>query len=104
MCIRDSPWVFAEVIAQINDDGSVSSSVETSVDMTWYDDSSTNGSTTGSAPFNNLNIYKASLNSQTQQINYIQERVLPMLGHLEPYIDTVPYGTWPNPPTVPSAQ
>jgi len=100
---QDVPWIFAEIINTVNSDRTVQLSVNTSVDISFA-----NGATTGgSSPFNNLNIYhavKQTNNLGVIGINYVRQGYLPMNNHLENFVNSVPSGTWPNPPTTPSVQ
>lgn len=97
----DAPWIYSEIICQVNADRSVESSIKTSVDITWHP----NRAQTGQRSFNNLNIFKATLDPIANQVNYVRQgEALSMDGQVQPFVQSVPHGTWPTPPTVPSVQ
>ncbi len=97
---QDVPWIFSEILCQVASDHTVTSNIEMSVNKDWKD----NGTVSGAVNFNNLNIYKGVYTPATGQLNYVSQSLLPMEGQLQGFISSVPYGTWPTPPTTPSAQ
>ncbi len=94
---RDVPWIFSEIIAEVAPDHTVTSHIEMSVNKDWQDDGTSSGKLSGTINFNNLNIYKATINPNNGSISYVQKRLLPMEGQLKPFINSVPLGTWPEP-------
>lgn len=103
---KDVPWVWVEVIDKINSDGRVESSIKTSTDITWTE---SDGIQYGKHPFNNLNIYKGVVQTPTDgpsAVTFKQQKVSPlqMEGQIEPFVDSVPEGLWPNPPPQPSVK
>jgi multidrug efflux system membrane fusion protein len=102
---QDVPWIFSEIIAQVASDHTVTSSIKMSVNQTWL----TTGPVSGQHNFNNLNIYKATTSadqSGTVTVTYTPQTGSPisMDGQVEPFIDSVPAGTWPNAPPNPTVQ
>jgi hypothetical protein len=99
---RDVPWIFSEIIFQVNPDHSVESRIETSVDITWK-----NNTKTGTHNFNNLNIYKLQLDPEDDtKVNYVRQPdgLLEMNNQVKPFIESVPLGTWPTPAIEPSVE
>lgn len=101
---KDVPWIFSEIITEVASDHTVSSHIEMSVNKDWRDDGTSTGTLSGKNNFNNLNIYKATINPNSGSVSYVQKQFLPMEGQLKAFIDSVPLGTWPNPPPTPDVQ
>jgi len=99
---QDVPWIFSEIVCQVNPDRSVESRIYTSVDIAWQDGEIVEGIHN----FNNLNIYKATLTSETGVVNYVRQPdgLLEMNNQVKPFIESVPPGTWPTPPIEPFVQ
>jgi len=98
----DAPWIFSEIIFEIQSDRSVKTIHKASVDVEWE-----NGSLTqGDNPFNNLNIY-LGVQSQGQdgsyKITYERKGLLRMEDELEDFINSAS-GDWPEPDIPPSVQ
>lgn len=98
----DAPWIFSEIIFEIQSDRSVKTIHKASVDVEWE-----NGSLTqGDNPFNNLNIY-LGVQSQDQggnyKITYKRKGLLRMEDELEDFINSAS-GDWPEPDIPPSVQ
>jgi len=96
----DVPWIFSEIICQVASDHTVTSTIQMSVNETWQ----TSGPVSGGHNFNNLNIYKAVQNPIDDTVTYTPQTGSPisMNGQVEPFIDSVPVGTWPNAPPTPT--
>lgn len=99
---KDVPWIFSEIISQVASDHTVTGSIKLSVNQTWL----TTGPVSGQHNFNNLNIYKAVQNPIDGTVSYTPQAGSPisMDGQVQPFIDSVPAGTWPNAPPTPSVQ
>jgi len=102
---KDVPWIFSEIISQVASDHTVTGSIKMSVNQTWL----TTGPVSGQHNFNNLNIYSTTSSTDqngTVSWNYTPQTGSPikMNGQVEPFIDSVPAGTWPNAPPTPSVQ
>jgi hypothetical protein len=48
-----------------------------------------------------LNIYKATKDSVSGKVNYVRKGLFEMNGKVKPFVESVPFGTWPTPPTEP---
>lgn len=96
---KDAPWIFSEIIFQINPDRTVENSIRTSVDITWKNGSVTSGQT----QFNNLNIYKAATDFEDSRTVYERKGILEMEETLKPFVDSAS-GAWPEPQIEPSVK
>jgi len=90
---KDVPWIFSEIIFEVTSEGSVNTRLRTSTDIKWKDGVVTSGTN----PFNNLNIYKRTIDTLTGQVNYERQgEVLGMDGHLESFLNSSSTA-WPEP-------
>ena len=96
---KDAPWIFSEIILELNPDRSVSAEIKTSVDTSWSD----TGAIDGDNPFNNLNLYRLQKNLQTDSFEFVRQKLFPMEGELEDFINSAS-GQKPEPKIPPSVQ
>ena len=108
---KDAPWIFSEVILQLDPQGEVQLMGRTSTTVQWKFDTSLQtpkvtvsrspyapASTPGISVFNNLNIYTRSSIGEFQGL---KNGVLKMDGHLSSFVESTS-GAWPEPPIAPS--
>ena len=102
---KDVPWIYSEIITTLNPDRSVNTRIRTSVNKTWYD----NSPIIGLNNFNDLSVFKYGkfvLENGIFEGYYSPAATnhMSMNEQIKPFIDSVPYGTWPNPEIPPSIQ
>jgi hypothetical protein len=97
---KDAPWIFSEIIIELKADRTVAAQIKASVDKSW---SETTGAVEGETAFNNLNLYKLGRNLQTDEFEFALQKLMPMEGELEPFINSAS-GQRPEPPIPPSVQ
>jgi hypothetical protein len=109
---KDAPWVFSEVILQLDPFGKVKLMGRTSTTVQWELDTSgspvlrrsrspfASALTPGVAIFNNLSIYTRST---PEQFVRLPDGLLEMEGHLSSFVESAS-GAWPEPPIAPSIQ
>jgi hypothetical protein len=107
---KDAPWIFSEVILQLDPQGKVKLMGRTSTTVQWELDTSgppvlirsrspfAPASTSGIAIFNNLSIYTRST---PEQFVRLPDGLLEMEGHLKSFVESAS-GAWPEPPIAPS--
>ncbi|MBB5353873.1 pectin methylesterase-like acyl-CoA thioesterase [Haloferula luteola] len=100
---KDAPWIFSEIIHEVQSDRQIKLKVRTSITSEWdeatgvvYRAPTAPPTTTGNHPFNNLNIYTRNLPD-----GYGREIEIMMDGHLAPFVESTS-GAWPEPPIPPS--
>lgn len=96
---KDAPWIYSEMVFEVKPDRSVQTTQRASVDISWRDGSVIQGD----KQFNNLNIYKATLDPQDNIVIYERKDLLEMEGKLAPFINSAS-GQWPEPNIPPSIQ
>lgn len=100
---KDAPWIFSEIIHEVQPDRQVKLKVRTSVTTEWDEATGTvyraptaPATTPGARPFNNLNIYTRNLPD-----GYGRAIEIKMEGHVAPFVESAS-GAWPEPPIPPS--
>jgi hypothetical protein len=101
---KDVPWIFSEIFCEVASDHTVTSTIMLSVDKIWQPEPI--GFLPDGHNFNNLSIYKATIDPRTGTLNYLPQPGSPisMNGQVEPFIDSIPYGKWPSLPPAPFVQ
>ena len=110
---KDAPWIFSEIILQLDPQGEVQLMGRTSTTVQWnYGTSALTSevtvsrspyapaSTPGISVFNNLNIYTRS---SPDEFKILRNGVLEMEGHLSGFVESTS-GAWPEPSIAPSIQ
>ncbi|MDH4411321.1 MAG: hypothetical protein QE273_17040 [Verrucomicrobiales bacterium] len=97
----EAPWIWSEIIVELQSDGSVKERVWTSINTHW----SESGNMTGEKPFNDLKIYKG----ENASLSSGGGRILKQIGHLEMELSVEDFinsatGARPEPPIPPSRQ
>ncbi|HEY4301746.1 MAG TPA: LamG-like jellyroll fold domain-containing protein [Candidatus Didemnitutus sp.] len=94
---RDVPFIFNEIVFSVDENGrDTNNHVRTSVDRDWKQ----NGTLSGVCQFNAITILQANDSGR-----YFQQVHLPIEDHagmLQPFINSLPAGTWPTTPTQPT--
>jgi len=99
---KDAPWIFSEIVFELEDDGTVSQQFRISVDSVWSEDSSVEGE----VKFNNMNVFKGIIENNeagSYDFTFQLRQLLPMEGSLEGFINSAS-GDWPEPPVQPFVQ
>jgi hypothetical protein len=96
----DAPWIFCEIIVEVAPDRSVRERVWTCIDTHWSADGQS-----GKKPFNDLRIYRATVNPNPAARTKIYSLVehLSMEHSLKDFIESAS-GARPEPPIPPSRQ
>lgn len=92
-----APWIFSEIIFELDDKGSVSTLHRTSVRAEVRD----NEVVLGSTAFNELSIFELETDLGSNRNLYVRRALLPMEGNLKAFLDSAA-GGWPEPPSKPS--
>ena len=108
---KDAPWIFSEIILQLDPQGEVMLLGRTSVTAQWEFDAAglvpnvnisrapaAPGTTPGISIFNNLNVYTRS---QLDRVERPSGGLMGMDGHLKSFVES-PSGAWPEPAIGPS--
>jgi len=97
----EAPWIWSEIIVEVQPDRSVKERVWTSIDTHW----SQGGNMTGEKPFNDLKIYKGENGPQSTGGGRVFRKIghLSMENSVEDFINSAT-GARPEPSIPPSRQ